>query len=84
METHWCHGHRGRMCEPEQVPDPPSVETPPVRPPCVALDLSVPSIMLLLHLPSAGVSCERPRLCSILPSLTLLRSSIAEEDGDYQ
>lgn len=83
METHCRQGHRGRMSEPEQVPDPPCRQTSPV-PSCVAFDLSVHHIMLLLHLPSAAASRERPELCCSLLSLTLLRSSIAWEDGDYQ
>lgn len=78
-ETPCCQGRQGRTSEPEQVPDCPSKETTPLMSFCV--DLAVPSIMLLLLFPS---SCANPRACSTWLSLTLLRSSIAKRNRDYQ
>lgn len=74
-ETPCCQGHRGSKHEPEQVSDRPSRENLPLTPSCVASGVSVPSFTPLLHL---------PKLCPGRLSLTLLRSSIAWDNRDYQ
>lgn len=77
METPCRQAHQGKLPDPEQVPDLPGEESILALASCMALDLSVPHIISLLHLPLAGVSCKRPKLCPGLLNFTLLRSSIA-------